>query len=219
MLRPLIIMASILDNRLNTILKTGVTPLLKELGVKKGQLIYSCDFDGLSWLVDIQKSRWNDEEEAQFTVNCGIYVPGVLSVYANMPEPAKPKIEHCSCSARIGMLTPEKKDIWWKLTSGDSDSVDGSIAQDLRSKIENVALPFVNKFKLPQAVANFLSSDLGDEYSQVAPATKAQRFAYSAIIHSKLGNGDAAKRILSTAVEASKKSPIEDIVKNLKLKI
>lgn len=212
-------MANILDNRLNTILKTEVTPLLKELYFKKRQLIYSCDFDGLSWLVNIQKSRWNDQEEAQFTVNCGVYISGVLSVYANMSEPAKPKIEHCCCSARIGMLTPEKKDIWWKLTSGDSDAVDGSVAQDLRSKIENVVLPFLNKFKSPQAVANFLSSDLGDEYNQVAPATKAQRFAYSAIIHSKLGNGDEAKRRLSTAIEASKKSPIENIINNLKLKI
>lgn len=212
-------MANIFDNRLNAILKTEVTPFLKDLSFKKRQLIYSCDYDGLSWLVDIQKSRWNDPEEAQFTVNCGVYIHGVLSVYANMSEPAKPKIEHCSCSARVGMLTPEKKDIWWKLTSGDSNSVDGSIAHDLRSKIENVILPFLNKFKSPKDVSHFLSSDLGDEYSQVAPATKAQRLAYSAIIHSKLGSRDEAKRILDIAIEASKKSPIENIINNLKLKI
>ncbi len=211
-------MAKIFDSRLNSILKMEVTSLLKDLGFRKKQLIYACPVDGLSWLIDIQKSQWNDQEEAHFTVNCGVYVPGVLSIYANMSEPSTPKIEHCSFSVRIGMLIPEKKDLWWRLAVNDFESTDSEIAQDLRSKIENVILPFLGKFKSVMDVAAFLSSDLGDKYAQVAPVTTAQRLAYSAIIYSKVGNSTKAKKILNMAIESAKKSPIENIISGLKLR-
>ena len=216
-------MANILDNRLNAILKKEVTPLLKALKFKKRRLNYSYDFDGLCWLVNIQKSQWNDQEESAFTVNCGVYIPGILSVYANnISEPTSPSLMHCACSARIGMLMPEKIDIWWTLTLGDSASVDEDIAQDIRIKVENVALPFLNKFKSSQSVADFLLYESGDKYKQVDPMAKTIRLAYSAIIYSRLNRHDEAKRILDIAIEASKDSPIEYTInhlKNLKLKI
>ena len=128
-------MSNVLDNRLNAILKKEVTPLLKALKFKKRRLTYSYGFDELCWLVNIQKSQWNDQEESRFTVNCGVYIPNILSVYSNnISELTSPSIMHCACSARIGMLMPEKIDIWWTLTLGDSASVDEDIAQDIRSK-------------------------------------------------------------------------------------
>jgi len=209
-------MANIFDGKLNSILKNQVTPFLKELGFKKNLLIYSRDVGELKWLIDIQKSRWNDESEAQFTLNFGVYVPGVLSTYANMPEPAKPKIEHCSCSARVGMLTSERKDKWWKLTSDDSQEVVDEISQDLLSKIREIAVPFLSKFNSSLEVAEFLSSELSKEHSQISPQTNAQRLAFSGIIYSKLGDKTKASRVLDDAVEASIKSPIETVVRNVR---
>ena len=202
-------MANILDNRLNAILKKEVTPLLKALKFKKRRLNYAYGFDELCWLVNIQKNQWNDQEELAFTVNCGVYIPGIVSVYANISEPASPSIMHCACSARIGMLMPEKIDIWWTLTLGDSASVNEDIAQDIRCKVENVALPFLNKFKSSQSVADFLLSESSDKYKQVGPMAKTIRLEYSAIIYSRLNRHDEAKRILDIAIEASKDSPIE----------
>lgn len=212
-------MANILDNRLNAILKKEVTPLLKAPKFKKRRLNYAYGFDELCWLVNIQKSQWNDREESAFTVNCGVYIPGIVSVYANISEPTNPSIMHCACSARIGMLMPEKIDIWWTLTLGDSASVDEDIAQDIRCKIENVALPFLNKFKSSQSVADFLLSESGDKYKQVGPVAKTKRLAYSAIIYSRLNRHDEAKRILDIAIEASKDSPIEYIINQLSHKL
>ena len=215
-------MPNTLDNRLNAILKKEVTPLLRALKFKKRRLNYAYGFDELCWLVNIQKSQWNNQEQSRFTVNCGVYIPGIVSVYANISEPTSPSIRHCACSVRIGMLMPEKIDIWWTLTLGDSASVDEDIAQDIRSKIENIALPFPHKFKSSQSVTDFLLSESSDKYKQVDPGAKTIRLEYSAIIYSKLNRHDEAKRIFDIAIEASKDSPTEYTInhlKSLKLKI
>ena len=209
-------MTDILENRLKTILKMKITPQLKELGFKKNQLIYSRNINEMCLLVDIQKSQWNNKSEMRFTMNCGVYIPGILPVYANISEPQKPKIEHCSCSIRIGMLTPDKKDIWWKINLDESSSVDNDIAQEMSLLVENHIFPFLRKFGKPQCVAEFLSLNWKGQYDQASPISKAQRLAYSSIIYSKLGKDKKAEVTLNEAIEASKGSPLEDVIKRLK---
>ena len=158
-------------------------------------------------------------------MNCGVYVPGVWSVYApNLSEPIKLGVPDCPLSARVGMLPPEKQSVWWKLTPDDVSSVDIDIARDMRSKVESLALPFLNKFHSSLEVADFLSSDLskqsdlGKQYRYIDPRAKTKRFSYSAIIHFNLGNKEKAMSLLDEAIEheTSKKSPLECVVNHLK---
>ena len=212
-------MSNIFDNRLNSILKNNVTPLLKEVGFSKRRLVYVKDIGEISWLVDIQKSRWNDEVEAQFTLNCGVYVPDVLSTYANMAEPTRLKIEHCCCSARIGMLIPEKRDLWWKLRENDPATSNNEIGQDLQRKLKDFVIPFLSKVDQRARVADFLSSDLDAEYRYISPRDEALRLAYSAIIYSKIDEKRKANNLLDFAIKVSAKSPGAEFISRLKQKI
>lgn len=213
------------NSRLNSMLRGEVTPLLKEHGFKKKYLIYSRALSEVSWLIDIQKNRWNSQSEWEFTMNCGVHVPGFWTVYAkNLSEPTKLEISYCPLSARIGMLPPRKRDIWWKLTPDDDSSVDIATAKDMRFKVESLALPFLNKFHSSLEVANFLSSDLskqsdlGKQYKYIDPMAKTKRFSFSAIINFNLGNKEKAIRLLDKAIkhEISKKSPLECVINDLK---
>lgn len=151
---------------------------------------------------------------------CGVYVPGVWSTYAYVDrfEPTTPKIEDCTCSTSVGMLMPKRTQHGWKLTPNDSSSVDIATARDMRSMVESVMLPFLNKFHSSLEVANFLSSDLGKQYKYINPRAKTKRFSYSAIIHFNFGNKEKAIRLLDEAIEheTSKKSPLEWVVNDLK---
>jgi hypothetical protein len=192
---------------------------MKDMGFRKKQQVYENNLIDLTWFVNIQKSRWNDETECQFTLNCGVFIPGVLSKYANVIEPAKPKIDHCCCAARIGMLTPEKLDKWWKIKKNESDSADDEIGQDIKFMINQFVIPFLNKFTAPMKVADFLSDDFDDKYKQIFPTSKAQRLAYAAIIYSLIGERQKALDILDFAIAVSIKTPINETITDLKNKL
>ncbi|MCB9869356.1 MAG: DUF4304 domain-containing protein [Planctomycetes bacterium] len=141
----------------------SLTPLLRSHGFRKEGSVYLAQYGEMALLVDIQKSRWNDEDDAKFTVNGGIYIPGIVSAYSGRPDPEKPKIADCSLSVRIGMLDELRLDKWWKVTSRDSrqDVVDEEIARELCDRVEMLLLPFLAKFESPAGVAEYLCRDDG----------------------------------------------------------
>ena len=108
-------MTSQFTRRIDGILKSALTPLLRSRGFRKRGPVYVAEHGEVTWLVDVQKSQWNDRNEAQFTVNGGVYVPGVVSGYSRRPDPAEPKMVDCCLSVRIGMLDESRVDKWWKI--------------------------------------------------------------------------------------------------------
>ncbi len=207
---------TVFDSRLSQILKRWVTPTLQGLDFKKRQMNYVKNVDGLSWLINIQRSRWNNNTKSEFTLNCGVYVPGVFSKYANRPERPNPRIEDCSVYARIGMLMPQKSDLWWELRSDDLPSIDENIGRDIEDKLTSSALPFLRTFDQPLAAADFLSNPLSTDRHCIVPPSEAVRFAYAAIIYSQVGDMDRAYPALDMAIRKSHKSPIESVIASLK---
>jgi hypothetical protein len=137
----------------------------------------------MNFLVDVQKSQWNDSSEAKFTLNFGIYIPDILCVYANRAATSKPKIEDCVCYGRASDISPIKVNSWWKLTVDDPMDFDKNTGAQLMAQIENAVLPFFDQFKQVTDVAQYLESD--NYPKQLLPITKAQRYAYASIIYAE----------------------------------
>ena len=95
-------MESLLAKRISGILGSGLTPLLRAHEFRKCGQVYVSERGDVSWVVHVQRSRWNDETEAQFTINEGIYTPGVVGAYLGRPEPSALKLVDCCLSVRIG---------------------------------------------------------------------------------------------------------------------
>ncbi len=211
-------MASPFAQRIAGVLKGGLTPPLRARGFRKEGCVFVAEHDDVVWLVDVQKSRWNDGDEAQFTVNGGVYVPGIVSGYSGRPEPAKPKLADCCLSVRIGMLDESRIDKWWKVTASDDlqDAVDEGIAAEVRDRVEGLLLHFLQSFESRAVVAEFLagSTDIATRF--VSPQAAAQRHAYASLIYSGLGNSAKAQSEIELAMREAEGSPIEGVIRRLR---
>jgi len=196
------------DTRLQAILSKFVKPLLKESGFARTGDTYVRKQDELSWLIDVQKSRYNDGTQASFTLNCGVYVPGVLSRYGLAPEPSRPKVYHCVVSARVGMLSKEHLDIWWTLTAvEDAAFTDAKIGREVARRLVEHVLPFLQRFSSRAEVMNFLLMPRKDCEEYVEPRDRATSLIYAAILSLILGDRAQCEAIMNMAAVLAAGNP------------
>ena len=201
-------MASPFEIRLQSILKNHVTPLLKNNGFTKTGSVYYCSHDVLDWLVEIERSGFNDVTQANFTIVCGVYVPRVMSRYitVDQPEPARPKYPDCTLYARLGWLAPEHLDVWWTLSSlDDNEHVDAEIGRDIIERLITHGLPFMQQFFDRKSVLNFLLESRMECEEQVEPRDPVVSLVYASIISFLLGDRQQGE----AAIQAAEKLAIQ----------
>ena len=84
-------MAPTVEEQLKRIAKELHDTLLKAHGFKKKVYNFERKLESLSWMLNFQKSKWNTKDKCEFTVNCGIYVPGVRFMFTISMVKPKPK--------------------------------------------------------------------------------------------------------------------------------
>lgn len=101
-------------------------------------------------VINIQLSRWNSAEEAQFTVNLGISIPELHLASESLPVKGSLKERDCDLRCRIGQLFPSKNDHWWKV---NSDTDIHELTNNVSARIEEFALPWFDRLGNFTAVA------------------------------------------------------------------
>lgn len=207
-------MASVLKQRLSRILKDGPTALLLPLGFRKEGLVYRMTHEEVAWIVDVQTSRWNDAHEVHFTINGGVYAPGVVSSYLRKADPTTPKLADCCISVRIGMLDQCKLDKWWIISTSDRvpDEVDARISAEMCNQVEELLLPFLARFTSLLEVAEFLGEPVVERTRFVAPQAAEQRYAYAGLLYSQLGERVRARAAIDRAMGEAKGKPNEEFI-------
>jgi hypothetical protein len=195
-------MASTLRSRFRRLVDEHVTPLLEAHGFRASRDFFRRQTEGMWSVIDVQKSRWNSPEEARFTLNAGLYVPGVLNTYASRPEPTQPGPGDCCVSARVGMLMPSQKDTWWRVSLEDPDA-DRVVGQEMVEACRHYLLPFLARFVSVLDVARFLEQE-DSRYRYVLPRDRAIRLAYAAIIYHRIGMSPHAMATLDQAVAVAR---------------
>lgn len=201
-----------LKERLNKILLESIARRLKEHGFRKRGDVFSRECRRVVHLIDIQYSRWNDSTETNFTLNCGVYMPGITAAFRNSAEPKVPKPTDCCIAVRIGMLTESQTDSWWTISAADDPERDDAVREEIASVLEQVALPFLNRFDDPRAVAEFLSGETAKNDEFVEPRAPGLRFAYAALAWRVLGETRRCQEDLRRAVASAERTPLQDIV-------
>lgn len=211
-------MASPFEPRLTAILKTYVTPFLNDLGFRKDRNVYERVCGEWSWLIEIQRSHFQDKERADFTINCGIYIPAVAATYfefLNGQPPKSPDEALCAVRVRLGRLASEF-DRWWQLCAGDDTKiVDHRIGQELADLLKCHALPFFQRFKSLREIADFLVGPWktnplgGDPNNVIGPA-------YAGILFCKLGDRERAAAAFETCLRNHPKRLPSDRLRNLR---
>lgn len=204
-------MASPFEPRLQSILRNEVTPLLKSCGFIKSRSIYTKVLDGVTWVIDVQRSIYNAKDQMSFTLNCGIFVPGTMQIYAGRKQPSI--ANECVVSARIGMLSDKHLDAWWDLqTVENSADVDGDIGRDIANRLTEHCLPFLERFHAKADVIDFLLSVRHEQDKYIDPQSDRNRFIYAGIILYLMGDYARSEECFKAAEEAESKSRLEPIV-------
>lgn len=208
-------MSDTMEKRYRDLTKNWVTPVFKHHGFKKIRESYVYAANSLSWYFDLQRSRYDSRDRIEFTINCGVFVPGVVSAYIQRPEKRTISLTDCCVYVRIGMLSKSRTDQWWVLTStDDSELVDSKIGTEVQEAIEQLGIPFVRQFNSREKIATFLVSP-SENTKHINPMSDAIRLAYAAILYKLLGDTQKQRVAMVKAVDLSKNSPVEEHIASL----
>lgn len=204
---------------LKSLVKNSITPLLKSYGFKKNGDTYIKNMKNIVWVIDIQKSRWNDENELQFTFNCGIYFSALAFIYSNTPNSSIPRIAGCCIHSRIEMLSKSKLDKWWSLQQEISPGQNTVIIQEVEACIQSLVIPFLEKFNSINDILDFLKNERPVCYRSVYPQSKELCMIYIAIIYSLLGQQNKSFALLNEFIEDFPKSQLTSLIPAIKNRI
>ncbi|WP_426116475.1 DUF4304 domain-containing protein [Massilia sp. PWRC2] len=147
------------------VIALGPQPLLKSLGFRKaGRHFFRTETDATCH-INFQSSQWNASDRSKFTVNVWTYLPAIALAHGDVviEEPVKRRFGHCG--VRLGFLLPESSDLWWEISSSADVS---QTADEVRSAIEQFAIPYLRKASTLQGVAE-LSGHLPGHRDLPAP--------------------------------------------------
>ncbi|MDB6077887.1 MAG: hypothetical protein JWO82_1634 [Akkermansiaceae bacterium] len=112
--------------------------LLKPQGFRKNGKTWIRPGDWTS-VIQIQLSAWNDSDEAKFTINVGIHLPG----YKEFTGTLKP--HHCwPTQARLGKFMDPPGDKWWSVTR---ETDPAALTDELARLLSTYALPWFESYE------------------------------------------------------------------------
>lgn len=200
------------DNRVNKVIRQSLSDVLKRHGFQRTGALYVRRFGDMLHMIEAQHSRWNDTTRKSFTLNCGVYVPGVTSTFWNTPEPKKPKLTDCCISIRVGMLREPRCDIWWEVSHDDSLEKDAQIQADIVSIITESVLPFLSRFQNESEITQVLTEESSSADGFIEPRASATRLAYAALLWRRLGEVSKCSSCINESKQRSKKTPLEAVI-------
>ncbi|WP_181179560.1 DUF4304 domain-containing protein [Pseudorivibacter rhizosphaerae] len=116
--------------------------LLRPLGYRKSSSLFSRPLQDVVHLIEVQGSRQSTAAEAKFTVNVGAFAPALI--YADVRATTKPSIPLAHWRERLGFLSPENEDTWWKVRTAQQAE---AVAVDIATRIERFALPALGQLQ------------------------------------------------------------------------
>ena len=103
-----------LQSEFDEILKNLVFPFFKELGFKKNGNGFNNKTKELIQVVNIQKSKWNNQNELQFTFNIGFFNAEIYSEFHKNEIPKFIREYDCQIRFRLGQVV-KGNDQWYEL--------------------------------------------------------------------------------------------------------
>ncbi|MBN1819054.1 MAG: DUF4304 domain-containing protein [Sedimentisphaerales bacterium] len=205
--------------RFSALVNTWISPLLNLYGFKAMNDLFVYDKRELAWCIHLQQSKWNIADKNEFTLNVGIYVPGLISLYLGRQSDMRINFKNCCIHARIGMLSEDKLDKWWLIERAPVEPIsDETKGKEIQEAIKTLGMPFLQRFENRDDMLAFL---LGESFKndQIQPQSSVIRFAYAAIMLSLKGEYDRCQTVIDKAIQLGEKSPIIEHIISLKKRL
>ena len=132
---------------IDTAIIKHVAPFLRTAGFRKKAHNFWRDAGAVLDVVTIQKSQWNDADEARFTANLDLYWPVVQVAIGRTAKTMPPKEYDCVVSTRLGGLFDDGRDFWWQVRDDADVHV---VGPDVVQKLRDHGLPWLERGHDPQ---------------------------------------------------------------------
>ena len=143
-----------ISRSIDEVIKLGVTPLLNAFEFNKSGRTFHRSFSEIWQVVNVQASQGNIGANGKFTINLGIYHPGIAALAGRSLGAEKPKEYECIVRKRIGDLLPNKTDYWWEITPSTKAE---ELAKEVGAAVEKLGLPWLEKCSDIRKIAYILS--------------------------------------------------------------
>ena len=182
----------------------SLRPFLRHNGFgMRGRTFNRATDDGLTQVVSIQMGASDppgttyspglrENLHGLFAVNLGVYVPEVAENHGGGTAESWVQEYHCCVRARLRELVGEGKEIWWHARADDE------IVADVRRCLENVGLPFLDRFATRERILNEW-----DGRSDNMGASSPPRIVL-AIILAERGQRERARALLSQQIRETR---------------
>lgn len=128
---------------IDDLLKTHVTPALKERGFRKIGRTYYRQHESWQELINVQANRWNSAGDGMFTINVGVFHEPTSQAVWGKYAPQVPHEYDCQTRSRIGRLLGEG-DKWWAF----NDKTDlSALGQDVLATLGEPVQAYFNQFQ------------------------------------------------------------------------
>ncbi len=188
----------------------GVT--LLGSGFVSNKFTYCRRLPQLSWIIEIQLSRWSTKAKASFTINCGVYVPGFMCIYAARDDSPFPREVECVIRGRPSMFSGAKRDKWWSISEACTPTMRRPIVSDMQTVVSSMAMPFLSTFTDRKATIKFLSEPRPPEYDTVHPISEPGISVHLAILHWLESEKVMAESCMSRAERNCKSSEFMEVL-------
>jgi Domain of unknown function (DUF4304) len=131
-------------DRFGDLLRARLAPALRELGFVGSGSTYRLPIPESFALLGFQRSRYNDRSSVSFTLNLAAGSTATWEVarrdYPFLPKQPSttPRYPGGLWHARLGMLLPEPRDVWWTV---DRDTDLDALAAEVVTMVRDHAMP------------------------------------------------------------------------------
>jgi len=121
---------SVIGDRIEHVVRTGLAPVLKKAGYRKTARTFRKSSESSTRVTNLQASWTNNGSEGRFTLNLGVYFPEAARIHGLLRVTDEPVESDCVVSQRIGFLMPGGRDHWWEVTElTDLDALAAQVAE------------------------------------------------------------------------------------------
>lgn len=135
-------MVAPITRKINDIVAKHLAPAMKAAGFTKAGQRFRKRFDEYTWVVEVQRDKYNVDETGSFTLNLGVYHPAWVAVTQETERGRRlldgltdePGLAHCLTRENLDFLVGRPND-WWKIdVRVTSDAVGPAVVAALMDK-------------------------------------------------------------------------------------
>lgn len=170
---------STVDSVIDGMLAVAIAPAMRARGFRRRRRTWRSDDRGLAQVVTCYSSRLNRATDMMLTLEIGLSYLGL-----GEPDPQRRSAAHCAHWHRIGDLTDQGNDLWWRFDATDPGQVSAT-GQDMRGVWDRFGEPFLD-----------LSTDPTDYLAWLVSSGHTGRHGFDLAL--ALGQHDTARTLIDS---------------------